>query len=153
MLSDSESDEDKLNRKEETLKNNLPEAQTTKQSDVPESPLFDLPLQTMIIEETLSQLPKVDLGEDFDWQEIINKNNHVTTSNDKPEEVINTHPPTSDLAWSKGQIPGLEVIFSFFFIFQVENSILSTKFYKMIARNGSHWGKAKINISNDHFYQ
>lgn len=109
MLSESESDEDKSNKKKKTKKNTSSEVIETKK-DVPESPCFELPLQTEIIEETLSQLPKVDLGEDFDWQEIVNKN-PTSASKGEGEEVINNSNQVSDLAWSKGQVPGLEVIF------------------------------------------
>ncbi|OXU25513.1 hypothetical protein TSAR_009331 [Trichomalopsis sarcophagae] len=76
------------------------------------SELFDLapnPITNhQVVEETLSQLPKVDLGEDFDWEEIVNKSNKSNGVKTESSEVILDKITVTDVAWSKGQVPGLQ---------------------------------------------
>lgn len=59
-------------------------------------------------EERLSQLPVVDLGEDFDWQDIVNKCNQKLKEKESEESEF-PDKDTNDLMWSKGQIPGINV--------------------------------------------
>ncbi|XP_058804620.1 DNA mismatch repair protein MutL-like isoform X2 [Phymastichus coffea] len=108
MLSDSDSnDVENFNNK----KNN--EIGFVEMSEIESSELFDIVENEAIkdaVEETLSQLPKVDLGEDFDWQEIMNRNknsNDQEKNSDGPANIRNHQ--IDDLVWSKGQVPGLQV--------------------------------------------
>lgn len=75
-----------------------------------ESELFDIVQEksniNQVVEETLSQLPKVDLGEDFDWDEIVNKNTTPSASKDPVNQVNHQ---IDDVTWSKGHVLGLQV--------------------------------------------
>ncbi|KAL7288130.1 hypothetical protein TKK_0017793 [Trichogramma kaykai] len=116
MLSDSDSNDGirvtkNFNKKKKISGiNSVPENEN-------ESELFDFAPQTKIIEdkpETLSQLPVVDLGEDFDWEEIINKatiNKETDKTASLPTHEISqkiSNLPNSHESWSKGHIVGLE---------------------------------------------
>ncbi|XP_033342436.2 uncharacterized protein LOC117229764 [Megalopta genalis] len=86
-----------------------------KQENDDDSPPFDLNSQ-----DTLSQLPIVDLGDDFDWNDSLIINNADT--NEKENQMQDENVPTvsreqnkSDkkkcvtlLEWSKGHVPGLK---------------------------------------------
>lgn len=63
---------------------------------------------------TLSQLPVVDLGEDFDFiEEIENSNTSMNKNEDKNEEKVNIQERKQVTleAWSKGHVTGLKVKF------------------------------------------
>jgi hypothetical protein len=57
------------------------------------------------IMDSLTQLPCVDLGEDFDLKDIVNKT--LLTSG----TAISTAQQISNVSWSKGHISGLQVYF------------------------------------------
>lgn len=116
MLSDSDSnDADEFKKRVRKPKNEAPIMMdiTELENEDNNSELFDLAKNTDSnhhnVEETLSQLPKVDLGEDFDWEEIVNKGNKSNDEKTESSEVILDKITVTDIAWSKGQVPGLQV--------------------------------------------
>lgn len=59
--------------------------------------------------ERLSQLPVVDLGEDFDFEKVFEKENISTNENKNNLNEIREKKQISLEAWSKGHVPGLRV--------------------------------------------
>lgn len=57
--------------------------------------------------ERLSQLPVVDLGEDFDFEKVFEKENISTNENKNNLNEIREKKQISLEAWSKGHVPGL----------------------------------------------
>ena len=128
-LSDSDSndaDELKKNGTSKRIDPTMPVIQEVQNNN---SEPFDLIPNVRRVEsdiETLSQLPIVNLGEDFDWEEIVNKSketpknssvSEVTNSKTSPEKLNNcenqkiiNNKPFSSEDWSRGQVPGLQVI-------------------------------------------
>lgn len=116
MLSDSDSnDADEFNKRVLQPKDKAPEmmdiAELANEND--DSELFDLAsnalLKDQVVEETLSQLPKVDLGDDFDWEEIVGKSNKLNDKKTENSEITPEKITVTDVAWSKGQVSGLQV--------------------------------------------
>ena len=114
-MSDSDSnDGDEINKKLLKKKSKTVELMDIQENEEENSESLDIAqdLQTAneIIEETLSQLPNVDLGEDFVWEEVINKSHKISIPNAKTTEII-INQQIDDVTWSKGQVPGLQVCY------------------------------------------
>lgn len=60
---------------------------------------------------SLSQLPVVDLGEDFDFVEEIENPNIFMNKNDASKENTQEKKQITMETWSKGQVTGLKVKF------------------------------------------
>ncbi|KAJ8686741.1 hypothetical protein QAD02_022535 [Eretmocerus hayati] len=112
-LSDSESNDEKEfepGERSNKKRSEQPQVMKVSQTSSEDSDIFEyatsLPIKVPIIEETLSQLPKVDLGEDFALDEILNKGNKASI----PEVETTDSPDQQDpeIAWSKGHVPGLQ---------------------------------------------
>ncbi|XP_078046048.1 uncharacterized protein LOC144474732 isoform X2 [Augochlora pura] len=85
------------------------------QANDDDSPPFDLKS-----EETLSQLPIVDLGDDFEWDDSLITNDADTNEKEKKMQDENVPPISREqnksdrkkcvtlLEWSKGHVPGLK---------------------------------------------
>lgn len=120
MLSDSDSnDVDEFNKKKKKQEGNMIKNMDVQEIASESSEPFDLPRNIVVktvTEDTLSQLPKVDLGEDFDWQEIVNKSStsnnistEITINKLQSTEITTNKEKITDVMWSKGQVPGLQV--------------------------------------------
>ncbi|XP_023245678.1 PMS1 protein homolog 1-like [Copidosoma floridanum] len=112
VLSDVDTD-DELKKKSKDAHTNASEATETASTQSSESESFDLGIghlnknQMMKIEEErFSQLPVVDLGDDFDWREIVTRCNKNLMEKDSLNESEVRE--VSDIMWSRGQIPGLQ---------------------------------------------
>jgi hypothetical protein len=65
--------------------------------------------------ETLSQLPVVDLGEDFDFTEEFENKNTSINENENNSNKIQENKRISLEAWSKGHVANLKVRFLYDF--------------------------------------